>query len=56
MALNPPKRMHWIHRRYDRKNANNGWPFFVLRAANGNVIESVKKNALRATVQDLATS
>ena len=49
MALNPPKRMHWIHRRYDRKNANNGWPFFVLRAANGNVIESVKKNALIAT-------
>ena len=58
--------------RYERKNAKNGSPFFVLRAANGEVIgksemyssatamengiESVKKNALMATIQDLATS
>jgi uncharacterized protein len=59
-------------RRYERKTAKNGSPFFVLRAANGepigksemyssatameNGIESVKKNALVATVQDLSAS
>jgi len=57
---------------YHRKNAKNGSPYFVLKAANGEVIgksemyssatalengiESVKKNALTAAVQDLTTN
>ena len=58
--------------RYERKTAKNGSPFFVLKAGNGEVIgksemyssatameggiESVKKNALAATVQDLTAN
>lgn len=56
-------------RRYERKTAKNGSPFFVLKAANGEVIgksemyssesgmengiASVKKNAVSAPVEDL---
>jgi uncharacterized protein len=55
--------------RYERKEASNNQPYFVLKAANGeqigrsetyssksameNGIESVKKNAPSATVEDL---
>lgn len=55
--------------RYERKTASNGQPFFVLKAANGepigrsetyssksameNGIESVKKNAPSAEIEDL---
>lgn len=55
--------------RYERKTASNGQPFFVLKAANGEPIgrsetyssssameggiESVKRNAPTATVEDL---
>jgi|ERR1041384_7231401 uncharacterized protein YegP (UPF0339 family) len=55
--------------RYERKEASNGQPYFVLKAANGEVIgrsetysskaamengiESVKKNAPTATTEDL---
>jgi uncharacterized protein YegP (UPF0339 family) len=58
--------------RYERKTAKNGSSFFVLKAANGEVIgksemyssaaamengiESVKKNAVTATVQDVSAS
>ena len=57
--------------RYERKTAKDGSPFPVLKAANGeaigksemyssatameNGIESVKKNAPTATIQDLAS-
>jgi len=57
-----------LDNRYERKTAKNGQPYFVLRASNGrtigqsemyntvasmeNGIESVKKNAPTATVDD----
>jgi uncharacterized protein YegP (UPF0339 family) len=59
-------------KRYERKTAKDGSPFFVLKAGNGEVIgksemyrsatamengiESVKKNALTATVHDLTAN
>ena len=58
--------------RYERKTASNGEPYFVLKAANGETIgrsetysskqameqgiESVKKNAPGATVEDVSGS
>ncbi len=58
--------------RYERKTASNGEPYFVLKAANGETIgrsetysskqameqgiESVKKNAPGATVEDASGS
>jgi len=58
--------------RYERKEASNGEPFFVLKAANGepigrsetysskaameNGIESVKKNAPGAEIADLTSA
>jgi uncharacterized protein YegP (UPF0339 family) len=59
-----------IDARYERKEASSGQPYFVLKAANGepigrsetyssksameNGIESVKKNAPGAAVEDLS--
>lgn len=58
--------------RYERKTASNGQPYFVLKAANGEPIgrsetysstsameggiESVKRNAPTATVEDLTVA
>jgi uncharacterized protein YegP (UPF0339 family) len=58
--------------RYERRTASNGQPYFVLKAANGQIIgrsetyssnssmengiESVKKNAPVAPVEDLSGS
>lgn len=57
-----------LDNRYERKTAKNGQPYFILRASNGKTIgqsemynsaaavdkgiESVKKNAADATVDD----
>ena len=59
-----------LDERYERKTASNGKPFFNLKASNGQIIgtsemyesvaardngiESVKKNAPDATVEDLS--
>ena len=56
--------------RFERKTAKNGQPFFVLKAANGETIgksetyssnsamehgiESVRKNAMSAKIEDVA--